>query len=100
MAVSAQTKTAFDPSSFVALVSFLGAQAQLFLGLMDNPLTGKRETPDPARARSFIATLEMLESKTKGNLTEEEDRFLTTILTDLHVRFAQVSDEASGESTS
>jgi hypothetical protein len=33
----------------------------------------------------------MLESKTKGNLSEDEGRLLTSILYDLRIRFVQTS---------
>jgi hypothetical protein len=33
----------------------------------------------------------MLQEKTKGNLTDEEARFLDTLLTDLRFRFVQRS---------
>ena len=42
-------------------------------------------------ARQTIDLLEMLESKTKGNLSEDEGRLLTSILYDLRIRFVQTS---------
>ena len=64
---------------------FVILQAQntgLFLGQIPNPSTGKPEVNLPA-ARSVLDSLEMLEGKTKGNLTEEEEKLLATALLNL-----------------
>ncbi len=80
---------AFDPSSFVALISGLGAQAKILLGLMANPVTGQMEPKDLSRAKVLIDTLQMLQTKTEGNLGPEEKRFLDTILTDVQLRYVE-----------
>ncbi len=79
--------TRYDPSSIVALVIGLATQAQILLGAIDNPLTGKREEKDLPRARNVIDLLETLEKKTRGNLTQEESDFLGRILGDLRMRW-------------
>ena len=40
----------------------------------------------------LINTLDMLETKTKGNLDANEDQFLRAILTDLRVRFVELKN--------
>ena len=90
--MSAQATPGFDPSSFPALISGLGAQAQILMGLMDNPLTGQREAPDLEKASMLINTLDMLDTKTKGNLDPNEEQFLQAILTDLRVRFVELKN--------
>jgi Domain of unknown function (DUF1844) len=87
-------KTRFDPSSFVALVTGLGAQAQILLGVIENPLTKKKDEVDLERAQNVIALIEMLEEKTRGNLTEEEAGFLTRILADLRMRWVDAKSAA------
>ena len=47
----------------------IAAQASICLGIVENPVTGKRET-DIEAARHVIDMLEMLKAKTKGNLDE------------------------------
>ncbi len=79
--------TRFDPSSFVALVTGLGAQAQILLGVIDNPMTKSKEKADLERARGVIGLLEMLEAKTQGNLTPDESGFLSRIVADLRMRW-------------
>jgi len=87
-----QSAAGFDPSSLIALVTGLGAQTKVLLGLMENPLTRRTEKVDLDRARIFISTLEMLASKTKGNLTSDEERFLSQILTDVRLSYVKVSE--------
>jgi hypothetical protein len=88
----------FDPSSFAALISGLGAQAKIFLGAMKNPLTNQEEAVDLEKAKVFINTLTMLQEKTKGNLAPEEDNFLRTILTDLQMGFVNQSGSSAEKS--
>ena len=90
-----------DPASFVALISGLAAQAQIFLGALANPLTGKYEDRDLVRTRILIDTLEMLSTKTDGNLTAQESQFQDRVLADLRMRYVQAfaeSGEAGDES--
>lgn len=84
-------KTRFDPTSFVGLVIELGAHAQILLGVIDNPVTKKKEPVDLPRAKTVIDLLGMLEKKTLGNLTDDEVAFLGRILADLRMRFVQAT---------
>ncbi len=64
---------------------FIILQAQnagLFLGQIPNPMTGQTQVNLRA-AQSVIDSLEMLVSKTDGNLTESEDKLLHTALKNL-----------------
>lgn len=79
----------FDPSSFVALISGLGANAKILLGLLKNPFTDKFEPVDLDRARTIIGTLQMLSEKTRGNLADEEGQLLEAVLTDLQLRYVE-----------
>lgn len=80
------------PASFPMLVSMLATQASLALGHLENPVTKKKEK-NLDFAKHLIDTLEMLEAKTKGNLTTEESSVLTAVLTEL--RFAFVAAKGS-----
>ncbi|MCX7887889.1 MAG: DUF1844 domain-containing protein [Verrucomicrobiae bacterium] len=77
---------------FLDMVSLLTSQAMIALGKVINPVTGKAEKNLPA-ARLFIDTLEMLEVKTKGNLTADEERVLRTSLTDLRLMYVEECKE-------
>ena len=83
--------------NFAALVSMLTTQALFALGLLQVKGQNKRE-PDLELARYNIDMLETLEAKTKGNLTEEEDKVLTNTLSELRMGYVQIADQAPAES--
>ncbi|MBN1830862.1 MAG: DUF1844 domain-containing protein [Deltaproteobacteria bacterium] len=74
--------------SLSSLVFSLSSSALLHLGEIADPQTGKKKE-DLALAKHSIDTIGMLKEKTKGNLTEEEDKFLESILTDLRWRYVK-----------
>jgi hypothetical protein len=76
---------------FYTFVLSLGSSAFVHLGDAPHPETGKPVEPDLLVAKQTIDIIAMLQDKTKGNLTEEEARFLDTLLTDLRIRFVQRS---------
>ena len=76
---------------FSALVLSLGSSALIHLGEAPDPLTGKTQDPELPLAQQSIDLLALLQEKTRGNLTEEESRFLETMLYDLRMRFLAVS---------
>jgi hypothetical protein len=77
-------------ADFVALVSMLATQALFALGLLQVKGEEKRE-PDLELARYNIDMLEMIEQKTKGNLTEEEKEVLTNTLNQLRMGYVKVA---------
>ena len=81
------------PANFVFLVESILMQAQMQLGLLN--FGEKDEEPEInfPLARHSIDLLGMLQDKTRGNLTSEEQRLLENGLTELRFRFVQVSDE-------
>jgi hypothetical protein len=91
MASSDQTKKDYA-LDFNALVLSLGSSAIVHLGEAPDPTTGqKREQPDFTMAQQSIDLLGMLQEKTRGNLTEDEARFLENMLFDLRMLYVQVS---------
>jgi hypothetical protein len=80
---------------FYTFVLSLGSSAFVHLGDAPHPETGKPVEPDLLVAKQTIDIIAMLQEKTKGNLTEEEARFLDTLLTDLRIRFVQRSSGKS-----
>lgn len=77
-------------ASFGLFVTSLMMQALVALGEMENPVTKKKET-SLAQSRFIIDTLEMLEEKTKNNLTKDESEMLGSILYELRMRFVAKS---------
>ena|SRR5436190_2936866 len=93
MASSDEKKQAQAPAlDFNALVLSFGSSAIVHLGEAPDPTTGqKRDKPDFTMAQQSIDLLAMLQEKTRGNLTEEEARFLDNMLFDLRLLYVQVS---------
>src|SRR6267154_3985109 len=79
-----------DTLRVLDMVGLFGTQAMIALANLANPSTGKAEKNLPA-ARLFIDTLEMLESKTKGNLNSDETKVLHATLTDLRLMYVEES---------
>ncbi len=77
------------PASFVTLVSMLFTQAMAMLGQIPDPTTGKPSVNKPI-AKHYIDTLEMLETKTKGNLDEEEGKMIGEALHALRMTYVSV----------
>jgi len=77
------------PIDFYTFVLSLASSAFVHLGDAPHPETGQPVAPELALASQVIDILAMLEVKTKGNLTDEEARFLESLLTDLRLRFVQ-----------
>lgn len=68
-------------------------QAQMQLGLLNLGGTEDSEGPNLPLARHSIDLLGMLQEKTKGNLSIEEQRLLENGLTELRFRYVQVANE-------
>ncbi len=73
---------------FLQLVISLESSAWMMLGKIANPLTGKIEKDLPG-AKASIDTLMMLKEKTKGNLSEAEDKHLSNALTQLQLNYIE-----------
>ena len=81
------------PATFEFLAESLRMQAEMQLGLMR---LGTEEEPpaDLDLARHTIDLMGMLQEKTRGNLSLEEQRLLENSLTLLRFRYVQAVDEA------
>jgi Domain of unknown function (DUF1844) len=77
---------------FLGLVHSFQAAAMQQMGKILNPFTEKMER-DLKQARLSIDMLEMLQERTSGNLTGEESRFLTHVLTELRLNYVAEMDE-------
>ena len=77
------------PASFATLVSSLATQAIASLGQIPDPVEGQPVVRLEV-ARHVIDTLEVLEEKTKGNLTPDETKMLSSLLHELRMVFVHV----------
>jgi hypothetical protein len=73
---------------FANFVEPLIAQAYMSLGMLRNPYQPQAKL-DPGAARQMIDILTLLQEKTAGNLTPEEEDFLTTHLGELKLAYVQ-----------
>lgn len=73
---------------FTTFVYSLASTALLHLGEMPDPESGRTVTALPL-AKHSIDTLGMLAEKTKGNLTQDEDKQLRDILSHLRMLFVK-----------
>lgn len=88
-----QTEQAHDlPVTFSTLILSLASSAVLAMGLEKNPQSGQYEK-DLNVARFNIDMLKLLKDKTKNNLTNEEQQFLDSLVSDLQLKFVYVSKE-------
>ncbi len=82
----------FPPPSFDVIISTFATQAAVSLGQVANPVTNKTET-DLDQAKFAIDLLQILEEKSKGNLTDEEETLMTDILYRLRMLFVDKAGE-------
>jgi hypothetical protein len=78
------------PMTFQTLVFSLSTTAKLQLGILSHPESGKQEKNLPA-AKQTIDILEVLQQKTKGNLTSEESQLLEASLYDLKMTYLKTT---------
>src|SRR6267154_846901 len=78
---------------FIEFVMMHAQNAALFLGQIPNPKTGQPEI-NLDLARMFIDQLEMIQEKTRGNLTNEEAMVLRNTLSNLQMAFVEASGTA------
>ena len=77
-------------ATFLSLINMLAVEAAMHLGLIETP----GEAPpgvDLEAARHMIDMLGVLEQKTRGNLSADEDKLLENILADLRMQYVALS---------
>jgi Domain of unknown function (DUF1844) len=78
-----------EATGFTTLVSYLSTTAMFQLGLLPGP-SGEVIPPDLPNGRRTIDLLEVLQEKTRGNLTPDESRLLGDVLYELRMSFVEV----------
>lgn len=79
-----QEKT--PPIDFSSFLLSLASAVLMHLGAVPDPLTRKQEV-NLDLARQTIDVLNILEEKTKGNLTDQEEKIFANVLADLRIRY-------------
>ena len=80
---------------FATLVLSLSHSALVHLGQADD-MTEEAPAVDLTLARHSIDLLALLEEKTKGNLSGQEERLIGSVLVDLRARYADLVAESGG----
>ena len=75
--------------AFSGLVESLASQALLFMGAVADPTSGQTHQ-DLNQAQAMIDLLDMLQAKTKGNLTAKEAEHLDQILGDVRLAYVRL----------
>ena len=74
------------PIDFPSYILSYYTQGCVFLGEVPNPYTNKKEE-DLEAAKHTVDILSMLEQKTKGNLSKEEQQLLESVLYELRMKY-------------
>jgi hypothetical protein len=91
--VEAELPGTEDPASFASFMMSIASNAASSLGMMEHPVTGKREV-DLELGKHWIDVLTMLRQKTRGNLLPQEQQILESLLADLQMQFVSLSNAA------
>ena len=88
--------TTDDPNAlssidFSTLVLSLATSAMVHMGVVPDPDGGAQEKNLPL-AHQTIDTLEMLQHKTRNNLTDDEAKLLQTVLYELRMSYVKARD--------
>ncbi|MDP8215052.1 MAG: DUF1844 domain-containing protein [Candidatus Euphemobacter frigidus] len=81
-----------DTVRFFSLVTMFASSAYQSMGKITSPVTGKIER-DLDSARGFIDILIMLKNKTKGNLSDAEEKIITSTISDLQLNFVKEKEK-------
>lgn len=84
----------FPPASIPLLINTLAMQILSALGQIPDQNTGKAMIFKPL-AQHLIDMLGVLEEKTQGNLTADEQQMLTEVLAQLRILYVQTPDPPS-----
>jgi len=85
----------YHEPTFTVFLNSLILQAMIYLGKLENPVTGKPEV-NLEQARFMIDTLGILKEKTKGNLAEGEGKLLEEALFSLRMLYVEADKSKEG----
>lgn len=90
LAEETQHREQLPPAGFIELLNLVVMQALGALGMLMGP-GGQRIPPQPELAKYFIDLLQVIEDKTRGNLTPDEKKLLDQALYDLRMRYVEIA---------
>jgi len=92
----AELPGADDPASFASFTMSIASNAASSLGMMEHPVTGKREV-DLELGKHWIDVLGMLQEKTRGNLLPQEQQILEGLLADLRMQYVSLTNATASK---
>ena len=85
-----------DPASFPNFIMSIASNAASALGMMEHPVTGKREV-DLELGKHWIDILGMLQQKTRNNLLPQEQQILESLLADLRMQYVSLTNSVASK---
>ena len=83
-------QTLFSELGFSTFILSLSTSALVHLGELPDPVTNQKGT-NLQLAKQTISVIELLKEKTKGNLTEEEEKLIDTVLYDVRLKYVKIA---------
>lgn len=80
----------FTHLTFSTFILSLSTSVLVNLGELPDPLTNEKKVNLPL-AKQTIGIIELLMEKTRGNLTQEEDKLVSNLLFDLRMKYVSVA---------
>jgi hypothetical protein len=87
-----------DPASFASFLMSIASNAASSLGMMEHPVTRKREV-DLELGKHWIDVLGMLQEKTRGNLLAQEQQILEGLLADLRMQYVSLANSTPAKAS-
>ena len=97
LAKEAVRPEALPVPSFAELINLIVMQVMVGMGMVGSP-GGERIPPNLEVAKHFIDMLQVVEDKTRNNLTPEEKALLDQVLYETRMTFVQVAGGAGAPS--
>ncbi len=82
--------------NFATFIISLNTSALIHLGLLPDPGSGRLEH-NPELAKQTIDLLGILEEKTRGNLTPEEQDLFNNVLYELRIKYVELGKQTKEE---
>lgn len=90
----AEQSTPLSEINFSSFIFSLGRSAFIHLGEEPDPVTGETRISLPM-AKETIDIISILEEKTKGNLTSDEEQLIKNILYALRMKYVEIASKKS-----
>ncbi len=81
---------------FPTFLLSLCSSALIHMGEAPDPVSGEKSPKNLPLAQQSIDLLALLQEKTKGNLSKDEERFLEQLLYDLRMKYIEAVNTKKG----